>query len=283
MKFSLAIIPRPHNRLIGLTPSPKSLLLPMAQPRNLPGTQAPWFDAVPATAKFWQRSMITKVGLVEDDAHILASFRAWINNAPDHKCVCACKDAETALIEVPKCNPDVVLMDINLPGESGIACTVQLKQLMPTVQIIMLTVFRDPKVLFQSLKAGACGYLLKRSSPQDILRAIAEVRTGGVPMSGEIARLLIGAFLERPIEAAACEKLSQREEQILSLLSEGFGNKEIGDQLGITYDTVRAHLRRIYERLHVRCRVEAVNKYLNRQPVIRPKVEKTSLKGEAKQ
>jgi len=212
--------------------------------------------------------MITKVGIVEDDPQILASIREWISNAPGHKCVCACKDSETAVVEMPKHNPDVVLMDINLPGESGIACTVQLKQLMPAVQIIMLTVFRDPKALFQSLKAGACGYLLKRSSPQEILRAIAEVRSGGAPMSGEIARMVIGAFLERPIEAvAAGEKLSQREEQILSFLSEGLGNKEIGDQLGITYDTVRSHLRRIYERLHVRCRVEAVNKYLNRQPV----------------
>jgi DNA-binding NarL/FixJ family response regulator len=210
--------------------------------------------------------MITKVGLVEDDAKILVSMREWIDNAPGYKCVCSCADAETALIEVPKHDPDVVLMDINLPGESGIACTLRLKQLKPTVQIIMLTVFRDPKLLFQSLKAGACGYLLKRSRPDDIFRAIAEVRVGGAPMSGEIARMVIEAFLERPNEAEAVpgEKLSQREVQILSLLSKGLANKEIGDQLGITYDTVRAHLRRIYERLHVRCRIEAVNKYLNR-------------------
>jgi DNA-binding NarL/FixJ family response regulator len=169
-------------------------------------------------------------------------------------------------------------MDINLPGESGIACTVRLKELKPAVQIIMLTVFRDPKLLFQSLKAGACGYLLKRSSPDDIFRAIAEVRAGGAPMSGEIARMVIEAFLERPKEAATGEKLSQREVQILSLLSKGLSNKEIGDQLGITCDTVRAHLRRIYERLHVRCRVEAVNKYLNRHLDTLPKERENNRK-----
>jgi DNA-binding NarL/FixJ family response regulator len=222
--------------------------------------------------------MITKIGLVEDDEHILVSMREWIDNAPGYKCVCSCANAETALVEVPKQDPDVILMDINLPGESGIACTVRLKELKPAVQIIMLTVFRDPKLLFQSLKAGACGYLLKRSSPDDIFRAIAEVRAGGAPMSGEIARMVIEAFLERPKEAATGEKLSQREVQILSLLSKGLSNKEIGDQLGITCDTVRAHLRRIYERLHVRCRVEAVNKYLNRHLDTLPKERENNRK-----
>ena len=207
---------------------------------------------------------MTRVGIVEDDANILATLRDWIDHAPGYECVCACGDAETALAVVPKANPEVVLMDINLPGESGIACTVRLKQRLPALQIIMLTVFRDPSVLFQSLKAGACGYLLKRSSSEEIFRAIAEVRAGGAPMSGEIAHMVIEAFLEHPIETASDEKLSQREVQILSLLSKGLANKEIGDQLGITYDTVRSHLRRIYERLHVRCRIEAVNKYLNR-------------------
>jgi len=208
--------------------------------------------------------MTTKVGIVEDDVHILTSMREWIDNAPGYQCVCASKDAEIALVEVPQHNPDVVLMDINLPGESGISCTVRLKQLMPTLQIIMLTVFRDPKVLFQSLKAGACGYLLKRSSPEDILHAIAEVRAGGAPMSGEIARMVVEAFQEHPAEVVADDELSKREMQILSLLSKGLFNKEIGEQLGISYDTVRAHLRRIYDKLHVRCRVEAVHKYLKR-------------------
>lgn len=210
--------------------------------------------------------MMTTVALVEDDEHIRNSVREWIDSAPGYKCVCVCPDAETALKRIPRHNPDVVLMDIHLPGESGIACTVQLKQILPRVQIIMLTVFRDPKMLFQALKAGACGYLLKRSSPEDILRAIAEVRTGGAPMSGEIARMVVEAFHEPAVEPAAEEELSTREVQILSLLSKGLYNKEIGEQLGITLDTVRAHLRRIYDKLHVRCRVEAAAKYLERHP-----------------
>jgi DNA-binding NarL/FixJ family response regulator len=216
-------------------------------------------------SKTQSRSRLTAVGLVEDDVHICESLCDLIDNAQGCRCVCTCTDAKAALIEIPRLRPDVVLMDINLPGESGIACTARLKHDLPALQIIMLTVFRDPKALFQSLKAGACGYLLKRSSPEDILDAIAEVRNGGSPMSGEIARMVVEAFHEHTVQAPDAEQLSLREEDVLLLLSKGLVNKEIGDQLHISKDTVRAHLRKIYEKLQVRCRVEAINKYLDRR------------------
>ncbi|HEY1790515.1 MAG TPA: response regulator transcription factor [Verrucomicrobiae bacterium] len=211
----------------------------------------------------WSR--LTTVGIVEDDADISRSLREMIDNAPGYRCVCICEDARTALLEIPRHRPDVVLMDINLPGESGIACTARLKHSLPGLQIIMLTIFRNPEALFQSLKAGACGYLLKRSEPEVILEAIAEVKAGGSPMSVEIARMVVEAFHEHKGPASDGEKLSLREEEVLMLLTEGLSNKEIGDHLHISKDTVRAHLRKIYEKLHVRCRVEAINKYLARQ------------------
>ena len=208
---------------------------------------------------------LTRIGVVEDDAAISNSLREIIDNAPGYRCVCVCADAKSALHEIPRHQPDVVLMDINLPGESGIACTARLKHELPGLQIIMLTVFRNPEALFQSLKAGACGYLLKRSNPEAILDAIAEVRSGGSPMSGEIARMVVEAFHEHKAQVTDAEKLSLREEEVLMLLSRGLSNKEIGSQMHIAKDTVRAHLRKIYEKLHVRCRIEAINKYQSRQ------------------
>jgi len=205
---------------------------------------------------------MTSVAIVEDNAVIRQSLRDWIDAAPNHRCICSCSSAEEALIEVPRLNPDVVLMDIHLPGESGIACTARLKHLLPALQVIMVTVYRDHELLFQALKAGACGYLLKRSSPEEILRAIAEVRSGGAPMTGEIARMVVETFQKPADRITSTDGLSSREMEILALVSEGFANKEIGARLGISYDTVRAHLRRIYERLHVRCRAEAVSRYL---------------------
>jgi DNA-binding NarL/FixJ family response regulator len=153
-------------------------------------------------------------------------------------------------------------MDIHLPGESGIACTARLKSLMPKLQVIVVTVYRDRELLFQALKAGACGYLLKRSSPEELLRAIAEVRSGGAPMTGEIARMVVETFQKPATEIPDLAELSPRETELLDLVAKGLTNKEIGPKLNISYDTVRAHLRRIYEKLHVRCRTEAVMKYL---------------------
>jgi DNA-binding NarL/FixJ family response regulator len=206
--------------------------------------------------------MTTTVAIVEDNSQIRRSLQEWVDSAPEYRCVCACVDAETALKEIPKFKPDVVLMDIHLPGDSGIACTARLKSILPSLQVIVVTVYRDRDLLFQALKAGACGYLLKRSSPEELLRAIAEVRTGGAPMTGEIARMVVETFQKPALEEPTHSELSGRETEILALVAKGRTNKEIGPALNISYDTVRAHLRRIYEKLHVRCRTEAVMKYL---------------------
>lgn len=205
---------------------------------------------------------MTTVAIVEDNAVMRKSFRQWIDSAPEFRCVCACSTAEEALSEIPRCKPDVVLMDIHLPGESGIACTARLKEQLPALQVIMVTVYRNHELIFQALQAGACGYLLKRSSPEELLRAINEVRSGGAPMTSEIARMVVEAFQKKPLGTAVSEGLTPREVEILALLSEGLANKEIGLRLDISYDTVRAHLRHIYEKLHVRGRTEAVKKYL---------------------
>ncbi len=205
---------------------------------------------------------MTSVAIVEDNAVMRKTFRRWIDAAPDFRCVFACATAEEALAELPRLKPDVVLMDVHLPGESGIVCTARLKEELPGVQVIMLTVYRNQELIVQALQAGACGYLLKRSSPAELLKAIAEVRSGGAPMTSEIARMLVEAFQKKPANPAPADGLTTREAEILALLSEGLSNKEIADRVNISYDTVRAHLRHIYEKLHVRGRTEAVKMYL---------------------
>jgi DNA-binding NarL/FixJ family response regulator len=206
--------------------------------------------------------MIT-VAIVEDNAVMRKSIRQWIDSTPGFRCAFACATAEEAIAEIPKIEPDVVLMDIHLPSESGIACTARLKEELPRLQVIMLTVYRNQELIFQALQAGACGYLLKRSDPEELLKAIAEVHSGGAPMTSEIARMLVEAFQKKPASVASSEGLTQRESEILALLSEALSNKEIAERVKISYDTVRAHLRHIYEKLHVRGRAEAVKKYLS--------------------
>lgn len=210
------------------------------------------------------QDLMTKVAIVEDNPTLRQYLAEFIGGTPGHRCVCACASAEQALVEIPAAHPNVVLMDIHLPGESGIACTAQLRQKLPDLQVIMLTVYKDIKVIFQALKAGACGYVLKRSDEREILDAIAEVRAGGAPMTSEIARMVVRSFMETPRDPGRDETkdLSEREMQILALLAEGFANKEIATRLDISNATVRTHLMHIYEKLHVRCRTEAAAKYL---------------------
>ncbi len=209
---------------------------------------------------------MTKVAIVEDNATYRQYLAQLIDRTPEHRCVCACATAETALTEIPRHRPDVVLMDIHLPGESGIACTARLREKAPAVQVIMLTVYKDIRMIFQALKAGACGYVLKRSDEKEVLHAIAEVREGGAPMTSEIARMVVRSFLEPPAAASETAQLSAREMEILSLVAEGLSNKEIGARLHISFATVRTHLMHIYEKLHVRCRTEAAAKYLRSNP-----------------
>jgi DNA-binding NarL/FixJ family response regulator len=205
---------------------------------------------------------MTTVGIVEDNETVRQTVSELINATPSFRCVCACATAKEAVAEIPRCNPEIVLMDIHLPGESGIACTARLKARMPGLQVIILTVYKDTELIFRALKAGASGYLLKRAPKEEILRAIAEVKAGGAPMTGEIARLVVQSFQAASTNDLEELALSPREREILELLSEGITNKCIAARLGISSETVRTHLGRIYEKLHVQGRTEAVSKFL---------------------
>ena len=209
---------------------------------------------------------MTKVAIVEDNPTLRQYLADLIAGTPGYSCVCACPSAEDALVQIPTHPPDVVLMDIHLPGESGIACTARLREKMPDLQVIMLTVYKDIKMIFQALKAGACGYVLKRADEREILAAIAEVRAGGAPMTSEIARMVVRSFTKSSPTPSETEQLSAREMEILALVAEGLSNKEIGARLHISFGTVRTHLMHIYEKLHVRCRTEAAAKYLRENP-----------------
>ena len=172
------------------------------------------------------------------------------------------ENAEDGLKAIENGGPDVVLMDISLPGMSGIEATARLKEKQPEVDVIMLTVFDDNDKIFDALQAGASGYLLKNASPDDLCRAIFDVRAGGAPMSAEIARLVVEAF-HRPTSSESIQafNLSKRETEIVQLVAKGMANKEIAADLTISVETVRVHLKHIYEKLHVRSRTEAAMKY----------------------
>jgi DNA-binding NarL/FixJ family response regulator len=204
----------------------------------------------------------TQVAIVEDNAALGAGLRKIIESAADLQCVGVWGSAEEALEKIDAFRPHVVLMDINLPGMSGIDATRRLKQHLPDIQVIMVTVYRDHDKIFAALKAGASGYLLKRSTPEEVRQAARDVRSGGAPMSAEIARRVVEAF-HQPVKSPAADevKLSKRETEILEQLCEGLANKEIADRLDISVETVRVHLKNIYEKLHVRSRTEAAMKF----------------------
>ena len=204
---------------------------------------------------------MTKIAIVEDNKTIRESLTEFVQTDPGISCVCACSTAEEALRVIPKHQPNIVLMDIQLPNLSGIECCAQLKRLLPSVQIIMVTVYEDTERIFKALRAGACGYLLKRCTPEELVSAIREVTQGGAPMSREIARKVIFSFQEPLVASEEVEDLSPREREILKLLAEGFSNKEIASRMGVTDGTVRWHLLHVYHKLHVRSRTEAALKY----------------------
>ncbi len=205
--------------------------------------------------------MLTKVAIVEDNNDFRSSLAHYLDQAPGYRCVCACSTSEDALQKLPRHAPDVVLMDIHLPNMSGVDCTRRLKELCPSLQVLILTVYEDNERIFGALKAGASGYLLKRADPAEILEAIRDVKHGGAPMSSQIARRVVQSFRQERQEPKL-EGLSQREEEILQHLSKGYSTKEIADRLSVSVNTVRTHLQHIYDKLHVRSRTEAVLKFL---------------------
>ncbi|HEX4119296.1 MAG TPA: response regulator transcription factor [Verrucomicrobiae bacterium] len=205
--------------------------------------------------------MTKSVVVVEDDRGLRDQIVAILRSAPDIKCVGAFATAEEALTKIPSQNPDVVLMDIGLPGMSGIECVAQLKKLNSAPQIIMVTVYEDSDRIFRALKAGANGYLVKSGPPDELLDAVRDVDSGGAPMSSHIACKVVEHFHVREPDGTEKNSISQREQQVLSLLASGFIYKEIGDQLGISMETVRSHVKNICQKMHVRNRVEAVARH----------------------
>lgn len=202
-----------------------------------------------------------KVAIVEDNAGIRERWKSRISAAADCVCIATCGSAEEAFTTLPLRPPDVVLMDVNLPGASGIVCTAWLKQHMPSVQVMVVTVYSDINLIFQALQAGASGYLLKHVTSAELLKAIRDIMSGSSPMSGQIARKLIESFHRVTPHNDATPDLTPREREVLELLSQGYAYKEIADRLELSIHTVNAHLRHIYEKLHVRSRGEAAAKY----------------------
>jgi DNA-binding NarL/FixJ family response regulator len=225
--------------------------------------------------------MAIKVSIVEDNDQLRATLARILSRAEGFECVGQHPSAEAALEAIPQERPDVVLMDINLPGMNGVECVRRLKTRLPQTQIMMLTVYEDTDNIFNALAAGATGYLLKRTPREELLDAIREVHRGGSPMSAHIARKVVQSFQRPPTPSAPAApppgaapgapspetapqagELSPREREVLDLLAQGFLYKEIADKLGISYETVHTYIRRIYEKLQVRTRTEAVAKFL---------------------
>ncbi len=202
-----------------------------------------------------------KVGIVEDNKTLREGFETLLNRTAGFQCVCTCGTVAEALKKIPKAQPDVVLMDIQLPDSTGVECTARLKELMPKIHIVIVTVYEDSERIFQALRAGACGYLLKRSEPEKIIAAIREAQDGGVPMTPEIARKVIGQFRQQAAATSEVENLTDREREVLELVMHGHANKAIADRLGVTNAAVKWHLQHIYEKLHVHSRTEAALKF----------------------
>ena len=204
------------------------------------------------------------VSIVEDQEPLRNTLARVINRAEGFKCVSHYGSAEAALEALPNDKPEVVLMDINLPGMNGVECARRLKQAVPQMQIVMLTVYEDTENIFNALAAGASGYLLKRTTSAELLESLREVHRGGSPMTAHIARKVVQSFQRSAASNEATEELSPREREVLDCLSQGFLYKEIAEKLGISYETVHTYIRRIYEKLQVRTRTEAVAKFLRR-------------------
>jgi DNA-binding NarL/FixJ family response regulator len=202
------------------------------------------------------------VALVEDNPDVQEQIVGYLTEAPDLKCLGIYSTVEEALREIPNQKPDVVLMDINLGASSGITCTAQLKMRCPEIQILILTVFEDTENIFEALAVGASGYLLKSMPPVKLIECIREVQEGGSPMSAPIARKVALSFRRRPTVEGERHGLTTREREVLDLLAKGYTYRSISAELGISVDTIRTHIKRIYEKFHVHSRTEAVAKYM---------------------
>jgi DNA-binding NarL/FixJ family response regulator len=216
-------------------------------------------------AKLKKNDMRIRVAIVEDSRGTRENLTELLNHAPTLRCVGAHPSGEEALRQIPAETPDVVLMDINLPQMNGIECVAQLKQQMPKTQVLMLTTYEEGDLIFDSLRRGASGYLLKNMPPRELVEAIEDVHTGGAPMSPQIARKVVAHFQQIKKPQSDMEQLTKREQEILALLAKGYFYKEIAEQMGVTIHTVKAHSHHVYEKLHVQSRTEAVLKYLDRQ------------------
>ncbi len=203
------------------------------------------------------------VGIIEDDAPARKMLSEWISQAKDFRCVGDYGSAESALKQLPSARPNVVLVDIKLPEMNGTECVRRLKYLLPTIQCVMLTVYEDSNHIFEALAAGASGYLLKDTPLDEVLSAVENVFNGGAPMSSNIARRVVQFFQQSQTETSDDKRLSPRESEVLNLLARGYLYKEIAESLGIKLRTVNTHVYRIYEKLHVCSRSQAVAKYAN--------------------
>jgi len=213
--------------------------------------------------------MPISISIVEDNDQLRGTLAKLIGRTEGFRFVSDYASAEDALAGLPKVKPEVVLMDINLPGINGVECVRKLKQILPQTQVMMLTVYEDTENIFKALAAGANGYMLKRTPTKELIAAIREMQRGGSPMTTHIARLVVQSF-QKPVATAPAggggelSDLSEREQQVLDLLAQGLIYKEIADKLEIGYETVHTYIRRIYEKLQVRTRTEAVAKFLQR-------------------
>jgi DNA-binding NarL/FixJ family response regulator len=203
---------------------------------------------------------LIRVAIVEDLQEVADGLAAFLQYDKALTLVGNYRTAEAAEIELPILKPDIVIMDINLPGMSGIECVARVKALEPGIQFMMFTVYENNEQVFEALKAGASGYLLKKTSPVQIIEAVKELQQGGSPMSASIARKLVSVFQQQPTVASEAAKLTPREKEVLELTAKGLLYKEIASQLGIGFGTVRQHLYKIYEKLHVQNKTEAINK-----------------------
>jgi DNA-binding NarL/FixJ family response regulator len=203
-----------------------------------------------------------RIGIVEDNRDLRETLQQMVENATGLRFVCAFSNAEDAIRSLPKDPPDVVLMDIHLPFRSGIECTRRLKDLCPGIQVLILTVYEDSESIFDALKAGASGYLLKRSSAAEILAAISDVSLGGAPMSSQIARQVVASFQKpTPTLEPEGEPLSERESEVLGYITKGYTAKEIAGKMHVSINTVKTHLRHVYQKLHVRSRTEILLRF----------------------